>query len=222
MSVFETELGTVVHEEDVSVSGEPGGLAEIFDPGCRIAVWRRAPPAGVDDYLAALTGRLGALACRQTVTVSDGAAAFTFLPVASGREAFAAELAVLAELFGDLLGCERVGLRLEVLDKAMCPRFHVDRTSIRLVCTYRGPGTEWLCEHAADRSRLGGAAAGLPDACSGLIRDQAGIGSAGRCDVVLLKGSLWQGEVGPGAIHRSPALPPGQGPRVLLAMDAVW
>jgi len=40
--------------------------------------------------------------------------------------------------------------------------------------------------------------------------------------VALLKGSLWQGNGGRGVIHRSPAVTPGETPRVLLAMDADW
>jgi hypothetical protein len=36
---------------------------------------------------------------------------------------------------------EAIGLRIHVLADTMCPRFHVDRVPVRLLCTYRGPGT---------------------------------------------------------------------------------
>ena len=54
-----------------------------------------------------------------------------------------------------------VGLRLEIIERAMCPRFHVDHVGIRMLCTYRGPGTEWLDDEAADRNFLGARGSGL-------------------------------------------------------------
>jgi hypothetical protein len=91
----------------------------------------------------------------------------------------------------------------------MCPGWHCDRTGIRLLCTYRGPGTEWLWDTGIDRTTLPGS-----------VADRSPDGSASAGDIVLLKGSLWQGNTGRGAIHRSPAT--GQGTRWLLALDAIW
>ncbi|MEF8706149.1 MAG: DUF1826 domain-containing protein [Candidatus Accumulibacter sp. UW27] len=42
-------------------------------------------------------------------------------------------------------------MRLDVVRQAMCPRLHVDRVGIRLLCTYRCPGTEWVESAAVDR-----------------------------------------------------------------------
>jgi len=36
------------------------------------------------------------------------------------------------------------GTRITTLDRAMCPRFHVDRVPVRLIVTWGGPGTQWL------------------------------------------------------------------------------
>lgn len=116
-----------------------------------------------------------------------------------------------------------VGLRLEVLHNAMCPRFHVDRTGIRMTCTYLGPGTEWIDDVQVDRTRLGAGANGLPDTQSGLFTtDETSIEAASCFDVVLLKGTLWQGNTAQGAIHRSPATTPSDNPRILLVIDALW
>jgi len=103
----------------------------------------------------------------------------------------------------------------------MCPRFHIDRVGIRMLCTYRGPGTEWLDDRYADRTFLGSNALTEMYTGSGLILDQAAIHSAPTFAVVLLKGSLWQGNAGKGVIHRSPQIEDGSS-RVLVAMDAIW
>ncbi|MGB7991204.1 MAG: DUF1826 domain-containing protein [Candidatus Methylophosphatis roskildensis] len=144
------------------------------------------------------------------------------LPDLPGREALADDLAAMTELYCDLLGCDTVGLCLDVVGRAMCPRFHVDRVALRLLVTYRGPATEWLDDAAADRSRLGAAAGELSDAQSGLIRDPGAVGGARPFDIVLLKRCQWPGNEARGAIHRSPAVPAEHAPRVLVALDVVW
>jgi hypothetical protein len=112
-------------------------------------------------------------------------------------------------------------LRLEVIHRAMCPRFHVDRVGIRLLCTYRGPATEWLDDRFADRTRLGVNGHGLSDEESGLIRDPAAVHRVPPFAIVLLKGDLWPGNAEQGLIHRSPAPLDDEAPRVLVALDAI-
>ena len=123
-------------------------------------------------------------------------------------------------MLGDLLDAPSIGLRLEVIRQAMCPRLHVDRVGIRMLCTYRGAGTEWVEERDVDRRFLGAGAGGLPDDASGLLRAGYRIESIPPYTVALLKGTLWQGNAGRGIVHRSPAVP--YPPRVLVALDAGW
>ena len=203
-------------------SNDIAALTGIFDPECQIFIWHRPEPAGIAAYLQAAldAGRLG-LGLRKTLGINE-TCDFPELPNLPGKQALTDDLQLITEAYGELLGCPGIGLRLEVLDKAMCPRFHVDRTGIRLLCTYRGPGTEWLPEHLADRSRMGPLAGGLPDASSGLILDANAVGRAPACSLILLKGTLWQGNAGRGAIHRSPAVTEAEAPRIVLALDAVW
>ena len=54
---------------------------------------------------------------------------------------------------------------IEVLDRAMCPRWHVDRVGLRLLSTWVGPATEWLNEDFADRRQLGSAAPTRATSC---------------------------------------------------------
>jgi hypothetical protein len=50
-----------------------------------------------------------------------------------------ADVTWLVAAYTCLVGARRVGLRLRVLDGAMCPRFHVDNVPLRLLTTYAGP-----------------------------------------------------------------------------------
>ena len=112
--------------------------------------------------------------------------------------------------FACLIEARRVGLRLRVLDKAMCPRFHVDHVPLRLITTYAGAGSEWLREDAMPRHRLGEPAAEPTD-----VRE---IGRLHAGEVALFKGEKWQGNEGAGIIHRSPQVEPGER-RLILTLD---
>lgn len=144
------------------------------------------------------------------------------LPAAPGREAAVADVEHLIEILATLLDPPALGVRLEVLDRAMCPRFHVDRVGVRLLCTYRGPGTELLDEASADRRWLGAAGHGLDDELSGLVRDPGVIQRIPRQAVLLMKGAGWPGNEHLGAIHRSPQVNVCDGPRIVIAIDALW
>jgi hypothetical protein len=144
---------------------------------------------------------------------ADGVPDIDTLPLASpfAHPTVRRELAFLLELIGDLLGCQAIGLRIERLERAMCPRWHIDRTGIRLLCTWYGPGTEWLDDPRIDPRGLPGSAADAP-----------ATGQARPFDILLLKGSAWQGDAAGGAVHRSPQVAPGSDPRILVALDALW
>ena len=119
---------------------------------------------------------------------------------------------------GCLFDLGKVGLRLTVLDKAMCPRFHVDKVLCRLVTTYQGSATEWLPHNVVDREKLGHGSEGKPDEQSGLFPKLGDIQQLTVGDVALLKGEGWEGKEGAGLVHRSPSLSAGEG-RLLLTLD---
>lgn len=72
----------------------------------------------------------------------------------SENQAITIRLVTTNEIVCELMGCSEVGLRFACVGRAMCPGRHIDRTSIRLVCTYQGPGTEWLDDQSIERSDL--------------------------------------------------------------------
>ncbi len=128
------------------------------------------------------------------------------------------DVALLLEVFADLLGAARIGLRLDTLRHAMCPRFHTDRVLLRLLCTYLGAGTEWLADDAVDRTRLGHRADGLSDDASGAIRGPVREVPVGA--IALLKGDAWPGFDERGCVHRSP-LASNDAPRLVLTLDVL-
>lgn len=130
----------------------------------------------------------------------------------SAAEALAADLALWCEVVGDLTGCDAVGVRLACTRHAMCPRFHVDRVPLRAVCTYLGPGTEFV-------NGSGVPLDWRPSADESAIDAQHVVRTL-PMQVVMLKGETWAGNEGAGVLHRSPAVPPGER-RLVLTIDAL-
>jgi hypothetical protein len=195
----------------------PADLEVFLDDAVAIAVWVRSSPrlTEVGRILARSSVRL-----EEAIGVGPEAAARV---VARALDGIGADTGPLAEdvqrlvtLFVDLVGAERVGLRLLSLAHAMCPRFHVDRVPVRLLCTYAGPSTEWCAGADADRRAL--RALVSSGACEPCLRPGAIIRSARPVDVVLFKGDAWPGREGHGVVHRSPSVEGDR--RLFLSVEA--
>lgn len=148
--------------------GEPMAvLGEVLREEVNLAIWQRHLPLQIDGFASALLAQGEPLAESLVVALSpeqapelDGlVAAYADLP---GQAAFRADVAWLVRAFACLLDARCIGVRLRVLDKAMCPRFHVDQVPLRLITSYAGVGSEWLEEGALERARLGEAVAPPP------------------------------------------------------------
>jgi hypothetical protein len=193
-------------------------LTALYDPAVNVCVLRRFVDPEVRRFvIEALPEDTGRLVRVQAISPDlDGL--FQISSDAAGARAFLDEIRLLAAVYADLVDASHLGVRLAVTRAPMCPRFHVDRVGVRLVCTYQGAGTEWLDHGVVDRARMGHAAGGQSDAESGLIRDGAQIQSLSPFEVGFFKGEAWQGNAGRGAVHRSPA---GGERRVVLTLEAL-
>ena len=200
-------------------------LDRILDPEVHAVLWRRGPIPGVEDCLARPECRFGDHS--RLVAYADERRLRTriegLLPEAAhradpdGMNALIDDVETLCDAFATLLAADELMISFEAPTGASCPRFHVDRLGIRMLVTYRGPGTEILPDEFADRSWLGPAGHGLADEQTGVILPSAQFVHADPFDVVLLKGEAWPNAEGFGVIHRSPD--PKGAPRTMLRVD---
>jgi len=191
----------------------PEVFTQILEDGTNLALWQRRLPAHIADFGTLLLSLNEPLAESLVVELATDdadpdlrglAAGFSDL---EGYEGFIADVSWLVSAFACLLGATRIGVRLRVLDKAMCPRFHVDHVPVRLITTYAGIGSQWLREDAMDRRNLARAEA-EPQDCEQMLCGE----------VALLKGEKWHGNEGFGLIHRSPQPTSGER-RLILTLD---
>jgi hypothetical protein len=191
-------------------------LTCVFEPEVTVVTLRRALPRALSD-------EVFRLACAPWAR-----RLFSLPATPNGADRARAELPELphlakdvwswSEVLAELTGCERIGVRLSRVSSALCPRFHVDHVTVRLVCTYVGPGTEFISNGEVDRRWLGHAAQGVADEESGLLRCPQAIEAAAPGDLVLLKGEAWPEQFGKGAVHRSPPASELL-PRLVMTLD---
>lgn len=191
----------------------PAVLGEALIDGVNLAVWQRQLPSHIADFAQTLLALEEPLAESLTVEPDiHGAVEMPTLAAAyqsiAGHAGLVADVAWLVSAYAYLLEAKRIGVRLRVLDKPMCPRFHVDHVPLRLITTYAGAGSEWLREEAMSRHRLGEPAA----------EPAASIEQLSSGQVALFKGEKWLGNEGAGIIHRSPSAGPTS-KRLILTLD---
>ncbi len=190
----------------------PAILGEALNDGINLTVWQRQLPLHIAEFAETLLAQGEPLAESLTLEPSgDGELQLPTLAAAhrniAGHAGFVADVAWLVRAFSCLVDARRIGLRLRLLDKPMCPRFHVDHVPLRLITTYAGAGSEWLHEGGMPRRDLGAPAA-----------EPTAIQQLGAGDVALFKGEKWLGNEGAGIIHRSPQATSTER-RLILTLD---
>jgi hypothetical protein len=173
----------------------PEALGAVTRPDLGAAIWRRTlDPAltawadGCPDH------RLPAARLEAPV----GELGRALAAAAPDAPLLAADAAMLAARFAAVTGARRLRLRLDVIRDDACRLWHLDRVRARMLCAYRGAGTEF------GPGRPGGA----PRAMRAL----------GRGDVGVFRGALWPW-AGETLLHRSPPMAGRRETRLLLVID---
>lgn len=118
-----------------------------------------------------------------------------------------------SKMLSDLLGCNKVSVRLASLRSPMCPLFHVDNIACRLLITLCGKGTEWIPNDSVDWKILSDRKNNsLP------VKDESAIMEFKVGHWSLLKGGAWSNNFN-GVVHRSPDTSDA---RLLLSLDPVF
>ena len=132
-------------------------------------------------------------------------------PIQNVKDVFIHDIVRLGSLFFDMTKQSHVKLHILPVNSNMCRLFHEDYYRQRLLCTYLGPGTEWLDHNNVNRAGLG------KGRNQNIVKDASKINRANTFDVILLKGA--RHESGMGVVHRSPPVEHTGQIRILLKID---
>ncbi|MEE4376537.1 MAG: DUF1826 domain-containing protein [Candidatus Competibacteraceae bacterium] len=112
------------------------------------------------------------------------------------------DLAMLVRLFGRLQPNAVVIFRLETITTPGCRVFHVDNVGLRLLCTYWGPGTQWLDNANVNRDQLNLQGHTIEAANRAIMIDPKRIATLKPGWVAVSKGDAYPGNRGHGWVHR--------------------
>ncbi|MEP2641274.1 DUF1826 domain-containing protein [Roseobacter sp.] len=191
----------------VAIADKPDDLAAIKTPGCAAAIWRRPVEPGFQTWLDALRpDRLphGRIAMRHKAVrgAVERLCDLANTPKSAERTYLINDIAALANLFEGLMPSGHVRLRLEPVRSNACRKFHIDALTARLICTYRGTGTQYgISTDGLDPARVFTVPTGSP---------------------VVLRGTLWPETPRSGLLHRSPPIEGTDETRLVLVLDPVF
>jgi len=190
----------------VATSDTPEGLSEIRRPGCAAAIWRRQPLPSFQSWIDALEPDELPRA-RVILRPADIQEAVRKICDSSGtpddpeRRRLIEDTAALAQIFAELMDAKYLRLRLDVVTTNACRKFHIDAVTARLVCTYRGPGTQYgISNDGSEPRHILTAPTGAP---------------------ILLRGTRWPERPRSGLLHRSPPIEGTGETRAVLVLDPV-
>lgn len=202
MSVIElpirAEARSVLQARDASV------LSGINQPGVAAAIWQRNPAPEFTGWISKIPPeQLPKLRTLVGVDAVEGcihaACSLAGTPAGAERDMLASDIAALGFLMGEIMETPLLHLRLDVVSTNACRRFHVDNMTARMLCTYRGSGTQ-LAQPGAAASPL----------------------SVSLCSAVLLRGRRWPGTEKTGLLHRSPPIEGTGETRLLAVIDPAF
>lgn len=198
----------------------PSELARVLDPAINLCIWRRAIGTGLAAWLDEVVETVDFNAQMELDGANpDASGLLHALPAGAHRDALRTDIELLTRQYQSLVNTPRVLVTFARVTHDMCRRFHVDAVGLRGLCTYAGPGTQWVPEPAALRGGLGRQGLSLRDTNLAVVPHEGEVQTFERGWFGLLKGDTWPGNKGYGAIHRSPPVSDAGGRRLLLKLD---
>ena len=190
----------------VALVDEKEGLVHLFDGNTAAVIWRRRMQERVQSWLDALpvdqlpTGRI-VLPVSQVRSAVTELMNISGMPNCAERQLFLDDICLLAHEFDELFAPTYLRLRFDVVTTNKCPKFHIDHVAARLLCTYRGVGTEY--SFLDDQKR------------------PAEIFTTPNCAAIVLRGAKWPTDRANNLVHRSPVINDVNETRLLLVIDLV-
>lgn len=115
--------------------------------------------------------------------------------------------------YKEITKAKKFRLLFSTINSNMCKIFHADFNSVRLLCTYRGPGTLWLKKDNINREALN-----TRKGNDYIVINKKDIQQIQTGAIALLKGEKYS-KFENGVIHKSPEIKEKNSSRLLLRID---
>jgi hypothetical protein len=186
---------------------QPDHLSALHQESCPAVIWNRQPARNFQDWIDALDPTL--LPQGRIVVQPDAVrkimaelCEIAQTPTCAQCDQLIDDVAGLADIFATLMKAPYLRLRLQVVTSNACRKFHIDAITARLVCTYRGTGTQYgISEDGNDPKHIVTTATGAP---------------------IMLRGTRWPETPSAGLLHRSPPIEGTSETRLVLVLDPIF
>lgn len=184
----------------------PEALTVLSQPDCAAVLWHRRPLESFQTWLDGLPPQHLPKA-RVILRPQDVRAAAEQIcqacgtPAGAERARLIEDIAAMADIFAGLTKARFLRLRLDVVTTNACRKFHVDAITARLVCTYRGTGTQYGLRQGTE--------------------DPVQIRTLGTGSAILMRGTRWPEQPRAGFVHRSPPIEGTGQSRLVLVLDPI-
>ncbi len=131
--------------------------------------------------------------------------------------ALAADIWFLASQFCEIAKANQARVRLERIEGDGCRLFHADNLHLRMLCTYAGPGTEWLENENVCYEELGLKGRTLEETNDAIVKSKLQIHSLESWSVAVFSGA--QRDRTAPLVHRSAPVPTRKDHRIRLCID---
>lgn len=205
MNVLRQEIS--VSSTGVALVDVPEGLQAILQPECAAAVWRRRPLPAFQSWInkikpdALPQARLilrPHLVSDSVSTICDSAG-HKDQPM---KDMLVDDISALAAVFAEVTNAPYLRLRLDVVSGNACKKFHIDALTLRLICTYRGTGTQYgIAPNGGAPGTVFTASTGAP---------------------IVLRGTEFPTNPKSGLLHRSPPIEGTGETRLVLVLDPIF
>ena len=192
--------------QNIATSDNPKVLETIHQTNCAAAIWQRSLLSDFETWIENLdsnnlpTGRL-ILQPKAVQSAINQLYEIANTPISQERDFLTNDITILAELFCEIMNAKYLRLRLDKISDNACSKFHKDAVTARLVCTYRGAGTQYgFSAHNQTPNQIEVVPTGSP---------------------IIMRGTLWPEIPLSGFLHRSPPIEGMEKTRLLLVLDPV-
>lgn len=203
---------TLAHKHWADVSGitiasSPADMGHISSPGCAGVIWNRQPLATFQSWINTLAS--DQLPSARVILRPDAVKEVISIICDSANMANCVErnrltddITALANIFSKVMRSPFLRVRLDAVTTNACHKFHTDAVTARLVCTYRGSGTQYgVSNGGGEPTHIFTVPTGAP---------------------ILLRGKLWPEQPCSGLLHRSPPIEGSGETRLVLVLDPIF
>lgn len=190
----------------VRIAQSQEGLAGIHEPDTAAVFWHREIPTAFHTWINALSPSLlpeVRVILPPSVFQESVQAVFEVCgtPDCVQSRWLMDDIAALGTAFTKIMQARYLRLRLNIVTGDSCRRFHTDAVRARLICTYRGAGTQYA--YPADDAPAEHVHS-VPTGCP-----------------VILRGTDWPETPASGLRHRSPPIEGTGETRLIMVLDPI-